>query len=628
MARRPSCTPPRVALPRPCPAPVPSMTIRVRTVHDGRAARRARPVADGRRSAPRHLVGNPGRPATYHRGMVQLTRADVEHVAHLARLGLTDEELARLEGELNHILDQYATPRRAGHGPHPADRPGHRAREHPARGRRSRRRCRPRARPRATRPQRDGRLLRRARDPGRRTDPWPALPDADELTTPAAPRAGRRAACRRDDRRASSRRRTSSRAPRTTGPATPGSRSTTTGPSPRPMPPTPASPPPAPRARGRSPPSTRSWASPWALKDLVSVEGRQCTAGSPHPRGLPGPVRRPHRGAAARRRRRHPGQDQHGRVRDGLLHGALGVRAHRQPWDLRPRPGRLVGRLGGRRRRLPCAAGRSARTPAAPSASPRRSAGSWGSSPPMAGSAATGSSRSPPRSTRSARSARDVRDAAALLHAIAGRDERDSTSAPVPVPDDAAPAAGLGRRGCRLAPGPAPGAAARVLREGMEPGVEARDPRGGSGPRGRRRDGRGGQPARTRTTASRRTTSWPRPRRPRTSPATTACASAPASRGRGLIADYLATRGERLRTGGQAPDHARDVRAVGRLLRRVLPQGAEGADAHQARLRPRCGSTGFDAIVAPWRRTVAFAVRREARRPGGHVPRPTPARCP
>jgi aspartyl-tRNA(Asn)/glutamyl-tRNA(Gln) amidotransferase subunit C len=40
--------------------------------------------------------------------MATLTRADVEHVAHLARLGLTEEELARLEGQLNHILDQYA----------------------------------------------------------------------------------------------------------------------------------------------------------------------------------------------------------------------------------------------------------------------------------------------------------------------------------------------------------------------------------------------------------------------------------------------------------------------------------------------------------------------------------------
>ena len=40
--------------------------------------------------------------------MANLTRADVEHVAHLARLGLTEEELARLQGQLNHILDQYA----------------------------------------------------------------------------------------------------------------------------------------------------------------------------------------------------------------------------------------------------------------------------------------------------------------------------------------------------------------------------------------------------------------------------------------------------------------------------------------------------------------------------------------
>ena len=40
--------------------------------------------------------------------MGTLSRADVEHVAHLARLGLGDEELARLEGQLNHIVDQFA----------------------------------------------------------------------------------------------------------------------------------------------------------------------------------------------------------------------------------------------------------------------------------------------------------------------------------------------------------------------------------------------------------------------------------------------------------------------------------------------------------------------------------------
>jgi aspartyl-tRNA(Asn)/glutamyl-tRNA(Gln) amidotransferase subunit C len=44
----------------------------------------------------------------YDRIMATLTRADVEHVAYLARLGLTEDELARLEGQLNHILDQYA----------------------------------------------------------------------------------------------------------------------------------------------------------------------------------------------------------------------------------------------------------------------------------------------------------------------------------------------------------------------------------------------------------------------------------------------------------------------------------------------------------------------------------------
>ena len=40
--------------------------------------------------------------------MASLTRDDVDHVAHLARLGLSEDELTRLEGQLNHILDQYA----------------------------------------------------------------------------------------------------------------------------------------------------------------------------------------------------------------------------------------------------------------------------------------------------------------------------------------------------------------------------------------------------------------------------------------------------------------------------------------------------------------------------------------
>ena len=69
---------------------------------------------------------------------------------------------------------------------------------------------------------------------------------------------------------------------------------------------------------------------------------------------------------------------------------------------------------------------------------------------------------------------RDVRDAALLLGAVAGRDERDSTSAPVPVPDYAATlpddddrAAGA-LRGMRL------GLPQQYFVKGMEPGVEAR----------------------------------------------------------------------------------------------------------------------------------------------------------
>ena len=39
--------------------------------------------------------------------MAALSRSDVEHVAHLARLGLSADELTLLEGQLNHIIDQY-----------------------------------------------------------------------------------------------------------------------------------------------------------------------------------------------------------------------------------------------------------------------------------------------------------------------------------------------------------------------------------------------------------------------------------------------------------------------------------------------------------------------------------------
>lgn len=39
---------------------------------------------------------------------MSISREEVEHVAYLARIGLTDEEKARLQGQLSDILDHVA----------------------------------------------------------------------------------------------------------------------------------------------------------------------------------------------------------------------------------------------------------------------------------------------------------------------------------------------------------------------------------------------------------------------------------------------------------------------------------------------------------------------------------------
>ncbi len=41
--------------------------------------------------------------------MASITRADVEHVADLARLHLTDEEIDRMQAQLSNILDAIET---------------------------------------------------------------------------------------------------------------------------------------------------------------------------------------------------------------------------------------------------------------------------------------------------------------------------------------------------------------------------------------------------------------------------------------------------------------------------------------------------------------------------------------
>jgi aspartyl-tRNA(Asn)/glutamyl-tRNA(Gln) amidotransferase subunit C len=62
---------------------------------------------DEHRRRPELIAGGKRR-LRYHPAVATLSRSDVEHVAYLARLGLTDAELRLLEGQLNHIVDQYA----------------------------------------------------------------------------------------------------------------------------------------------------------------------------------------------------------------------------------------------------------------------------------------------------------------------------------------------------------------------------------------------------------------------------------------------------------------------------------------------------------------------------------------
>ena len=70
--------------------------------------------------------------------------------------------------------------------------------------------------------------------------------------------------------------------------------------------------------------------------------------------------------------------------------------------------------------------------------------------------------------------ARDVRGAATLLHAVAGRDERDSTSSPEPVPDQLLTLAHSDDEAAGRLQGKRLGLPREYFVAGMEPGVEAR----------------------------------------------------------------------------------------------------------------------------------------------------------
>ena len=254
--------------------------------------------------------------------------------AHRCR---ADEARGRAQPHPRPVRD----PGRAADGRHRPDGADDRAREHPSRGRRRDRRCRSRrclpTRPPATA---TSSWSRRSSTNGDRSDPTPRPRDG------RAP-AGRRRLVARADRGPS--RGGGARQPRAQRVAHDRPRTCPGRGRRRRRPPGGRPDRPGPRARH----AATAAGHPDRAQGSRVRGGRPVHRGLAHPRGLPGAVRRAHHRAAARGRRGHPGQDQHGRVRDGLVDRAFGLRPDRQPVGARPRPGRQQRRLGSRRRRVP-----------------------------------------------------------------------------------------------------------------------------------------------------------------------------------------------------------------------------------------------------------------------------------
>ena len=87
----------------------------------------------------------------------------------------------------------------------------------------------------------------------------------------------------------------------------------------------------------------------------------------------------------------------------------------------------------------------------------------------------------------------------------------------------------------------------------------------------------------------------------------------PPRRCRRLLRDGRADARRRLRRRAEAPDHARHLRALGRLLRGVLRPGTEGADGD--RREHAAAFERFDVLVSPTSPTVAFKLGEKAADP-------------
>ncbi|HSL98264.1 MAG TPA: Asp-tRNA(Asn)/Glu-tRNA(Gln) amidotransferase subunit GatA [Candidatus Deferrimicrobiaceae bacterium] len=212
---------------------------------------------------------------------------------------------------------------------------------------------------------------------------------------------------------------------------------------------------------------------PVALKDLVSVSGGQCTAGSRILEGYVAPY-----DAHITERLRDVGAVILGKTNmDEFAMGssnewsAFGPVSN--PWDLDRVPG---GSSGGSATAVAAFhvpfgigtdTGGSIRQPAALT-------GTVGMKPTYGRVSRYGIVAFASSLDQIGPFARDTRDAASLLHAVAGRDERDSTSAPVPVPDDLLHLPAADDEAAAWLSGKRLGLPREYFVKGMEPGVEAR----------------------------------------------------------------------------------------------------------------------------------------------------------
>ena len=212
---------------------------------------------------------------------------------------------------------------------------------------------------------------------------------------------------------------------------------------------------------------------PVALKDLVSVKGGQCTAGSRILEGYRAPF-----DAHVTERLRDAGAVILGKTNmdefamgSSTEHSAFGPTAN--PWDLDRVPG---GSSGGSAASVAAYhaplsigtdTGGSIRQPAA-------MCGIVGMKPTYGRVSRYGIVAFASSLDQIGPFGRDARDAAALLHAVSGRDERDSTSAPVPVPDDLVTLPSSDDEAASWLRGRRFGLPREYFVDGMEAGVAAR----------------------------------------------------------------------------------------------------------------------------------------------------------